>query len=48
MVQEMHVASERIGLQRNINKIKIMTNTGENINIKINGERLQQVKEYIS
>jgi len=45
MVQEMHVASERIGLQMNINKTKIMSNTGENINIKINGERLEQVEE---
>ena len=47
MVQEMHVASEKIGLQMTINKTKIMTNTGENINIKINGERLEQVEEYV-
>ena len=46
-VQEMHVASERIELQMNINKTKIVTNTGENINIKINGERVEQVEEYV-
>ena len=38
MVQEMHVASDRIGPNK--------TNIGENINIKINGERLEQVEEY--
>ena len=39
------VASERIGLQMNINKTKITTNTRENINIKLNGERLEQVED---
>ena len=32
----------------NINKTKIMTNAGENINIKINRDKLEQVEEYIS
>ena len=41
------MASERIELQMNINKTKIMTSTGKNISIKINGERLKQVEEYI-
>ena len=30
----------------NINKTKIMMNTGENINIKINGKRSEQVEEH--
>lgn len=47
MIQELQVASKKVGLQMNMNKTKIITKTGENMNININGTKLEQVEEYI-